>query len=600
MAASTTNLDPISLTYWPTCQNALSWSSEDLAVAAGEVVYMLTPRSNTSRSDEVAGHKQWHTFTLRVNRFDQSEWPLQPMATARHSSLGEELSESTVVSLAWSPPGLGLYRRPVLAILTSGLVLSIWETDGRLGEWKRTCVVNQHLRTTDDPEHVWESRRQRRIRAFCWLPPMVSLGFAQWGPHFLAVADDRAAISIFRMWKNKRGAYGQWSFELMAQHEMETTHYTDPPKVQTPSLRSTLTQTSPISKLEPSGWHARSSSDADTLTEELVLKASLGHCSPAKELSVTVERRTRYETGHDASEHDTSLSIEECRLPVASSPTDLPPASLFEPAMQSLRSDFDEKFNLDGRIRTRWYGTTFSSDRKKAAACISLHPSDMIEYGKPSNQQTLVVFSHTQEVDLTEKIAKSESVVIEEIVTFVASIPTIEVETELDRNIIKATIALISKDFQSFPLLTTWAASASDKFLTSNPAERLTLTQPAVEDDADLDRDAMDLDQDAPTATGQETAPTASSVYESCEICEAPISFSWPLTSATCAKGHQFSRCSLSFVAIQEPGISKHCARCGRQFLDPGKLELPDGPSLSQALFDKFDLCPYCQGHFRG
>jgi hypothetical protein len=28
-------------------------------------------------------------------------------------------------------------------------------------------------------------------------------------------------------------------------------------------------------------------------------------------------------------------------------------------------------------------------------------------------------------------------------------------------------------------------------------------------------------------------------------------------------------------------------------------LEFATGPSLSQALFDKFDVCPYCHGKFR-
>ena len=37
------DLEPVTLSHWSTCKNALSWSTEDLAVAAGKVVHVLTP-----------------------------------------------------------------------------------------------------------------------------------------------------------------------------------------------------------------------------------------------------------------------------------------------------------------------------------------------------------------------------------------------------------------------------------------------------------------------------------------------------------------------------------------------------------------------------
>ena len=80
------------------------------------------------------------------------------------------------------------------------------------------------------------------------------------------------------------------------------------------------------------------------------------------------------------------------------------------------------------------------------------------------------------------------------------------------------------------------------------------------------------------------------------------------------------ARCNLTFLTIQEPGISKYCARCGRQFLDPGKAPAFLSPqngtdevvgegasepsnssqSLTYQLFRTFNICPYCDGKFKG
>ena len=65
------------------------------------------------------------------------------------------------------------------------------------------------------------------------------------------------------------------------------------------------------------------------------------------------------------------------------------------------------------------------------------------------------------------------------------------------------------------------------------------------------------------------------------------------------------ARCNLSLLAIQEPGISKYCSQCDRQFLNAEEIDLEpeqlrDGPSLTALLFEEFDVCPYCPAKFRG
>ncbi|KAF2211295.1 hypothetical protein CERZMDRAFT_98606 [Cercospora zeae-maydis SCOH1-5] len=66
-----------------------------------------------------------------------------------------------------------------------------------------------------------------------------------------------------------------------------------------------------------------------------------------------------------------------------------------------------------------------------------------------------------------------------------------------------------------------------------------------------------------------DTEPSARDWNEQCKICQHPIAFEnfkW----ARCQQGHQFTRCALSLLAIQEPGITKHCGVCDLQYFDEG------------------------------
>lgn len=87
-------------------------------------------------------------------------------------SIGEEQSESHVISLSWSPPGLAAYGHCVLGVLTSGLILSLWQsTDGR-AQWTRVAVLNhslhRHFSTLTDDQLLL--RQKQRVRAFSWSP----------------------------------------------------------------------------------------------------------------------------------------------------------------------------------------------------------------------------------------------------------------------------------------------------------------------------------------------------------------------------------------------------------------------------------------------
>ena len=83
-------------------------------------------------------------------------------------------------------------------------------------------------------------------------------------------------------------------------------------------------------------------------------------------------------------------------------------------------------------------------------------------------------------------------------------------------------------------------------------------------------------------------------------------------------------RCSLTFLAIQEPGISKYCNTCGREYLNEttmaieseqmtmqiaegtlnnegrGEQRTQTDQFFLQMLFQKYDTCIFCPGKFIG
>ncbi|OAL36396.1 hypothetical protein AYO20_04292 [Fonsecaea nubica] len=578
-------LESVTLPYWPTCRNALTWSSEDLAVAAGELVHILTPR-DASKSLGDPGHKQWHTFTLRVNHFQQSEWPSQELATITQFSIGEELSESTVVSLSWSPAGLGIYRRSALAILTSNLILSLWESNGRLGVWQRTAIVNQYLPIPSSGDDTGSSRRKQRVRAFHWLPALSLPAGSRWGSQFLAVADDDFTVSFFHLWKTNGAVYGHWSYKLLAQYKFPGFQHLTASAMKKLGLRTILAQTSPISKLETSEWEFEGEASKHSGTAALDVKVSFGQCSEAKYLSLQVKWMG---AGNGKTEPTMVLTVTPAQSASGILSSETPTQGQFESAIQKSRSDFDRKFGLDGRIRVHCWGTVFSPDRTIAAACISLHPSDMIEYGAPSSQRTTVVFTLVQEPTVSDHLPESPSEAQKRILEQIMESSLDLVKTDLDKHIVRTAAALIKLQFKDSSSLTCWA----DDLLKLLPPRAFPQDSNGP-DQRQLYNDAGDT---AGAGSGGEESVLADEV---CDLCGEIIPFSADPSRARCNRGHQFSRCSLSFVAIQEPGISMFCSKCGRQFLDPGKLECVGGPSLSQALFDYFDVCPYCQGKFRG
>lgn len=61
-------------------------------------------------------------------------------------------------------------------------------------------------------------------------------------------------------------------------------------------------------------------------------------------------------------------------------------------------------------------------------------------------------------------------------------------------------------------------------------------------------------------------------------------------------------RCGLSFLAIQEPGISKYCSVCRKEALDEEHVACMRGGKQGRtfdALFETFDICLDCAAKFQ-
>lgn len=567
------DLQPVNLLYWPTCKNVLSWSTDNLVVAAGEVVHILT-RLDASKSQEATDHDQWHIFTLRVNLFEKEEWPFQNLAPVAQFSLGEELSDSPVVALAWSPEGLGLYKRSVLTVLTSNLVLSIWETNGKLGVWRRTAIVNNHLPPVDrDDEYDAKARCKARIRAFTWFPSLPASQKFDAQSQFLIAADDDYTITIFCVRKTNKAAYGQWSFEPLQQHRFDDLQQMRENVTGKHSLRFNLSHSSPIAHLEASQWQC------DQASARLFVKVSLGQCRDPRYLVVQVHRTQEEPDGRPPNVSFTSLAVPPEAI-FATAPSE----EMFQPSIPVLRAELDRKHGLGGMTCVEYWGTAWSPDHTLAAACVSVHPSDMIDFAIPSWQRITIVFARGQEPSSTLLGADDAAIVQDRIVDFVVNLGLDLAKTEWDSKILCNAAALIKLRNSEVDLDGTTDGDVHPESLRSQQT------------------DLMDVD------SPEKSAANIGTTAETCEICNSPIPFTLDLDldQARCTRGHRFTRCSLSFVAIQEPGISKFCSKCGRQFLDPGKMkpgspnhDNADGPSLSQVVFDKFDVCPYCQGKFR-
>lgn len=176
---------------------------------------------------------------LQVPWFTNEELPIKDPATLANYSIGEEISVSPPIAIAWSRPGIAKHRRCALAALTANLVLSIWSADSKQDEaksWSRRVIVNHALAeyfsaiTAEAPNHDERQpdetmRLRTRIRAFAWATALPtshsfsSLGSRlSYGEQLMAVSNDdnQLAFVVIQSPTATNGEDDSWSTKVLA------------------------------------------------------------------------------------------------------------------------------------------------------------------------------------------------------------------------------------------------------------------------------------------------------------------------------------------------------------------------------------------------
>jgi transcription initiation factor TFIIIC delta subunit-like protein len=162
--------------------------------------------------------------------FTNKEWPKFLPQRRENFSIGPEQSISTVAALSWSSPGLAKYRRCLLAVLTSNLILSLYESVGLQEKWIRVAVVGHALQShfSKSINNVGLRLRKSRIRSFAWCPPIkyrVSEDgnspdpVSRWGLHILVVANDDNDLIFLLVRRRRDNQYTIDVLSVMSVHE---------------------------------------------------------------------------------------------------------------------------------------------------------------------------------------------------------------------------------------------------------------------------------------------------------------------------------------------------------------------------------------------
>ncbi|PKY01022.1 hypothetical protein P168DRAFT_334957 [Aspergillus campestris IBT 28561] len=709
----------------PSCYNCLSWSADgELAMAAGEYVQILTPQLATQEGKEGSSlpgkANTWHVTRIRVNLFANKEWPTIFPQKNEHFSIGPEQSLSTVVGLSWSPPGLARYRRCALAVLTSNLLLSLYEA-GAKGKWKRVAIVNAALKPEFQSfvKDAGLCLRKTYIRSFAWAPPLkvsrdpegaaysVPGPEARWGVQVLAVTNDDNDLMCLQVRRSKgegggedgysvkmlglsslhdaeasdeliqsgslfsaalrsrvralHTAFGPWVYRpldggdgegavcsataniavlygskvkvfkldvtlagdeksdpewgysssavstenaLLYGEQVNACQYTGPLRwIHSDESRCMHLAAGAMAKVVtlsfPREAYAGTATSGDVQVREWPLAdEGTGEHSesrswePISGMITTFDESTKLSTLHIGTVGGLSAMTE-----FGDAPDEEPLHSpLWKNQLDDVRERFDLDCDLGGLAIARVWG--LASHRGLAAAAITLHPGDMVDYRTTSGERTSIVFSpaslHSPNnelsisgqtpIDLSPEFlqAKRETVLGSILFSFDNDTNTFP----WSQSLLYAAACCTAVGSRNQDLLSQakhtleWLAAAAEVDLTD---EISTCSTPGGKIKA---RSTEQLDESDNT------------MFEVCTICDAGIGWHSP-QEAQCASGHLFVRCGLTFKAIQEPGLSKFCSLCGAEYLSEDMLD--EGSEFAgecRRLATVFDTCVYCQGKF--
>ncbi|KAJ5174201.1 uncharacterized protein N7482_000078 [Penicillium canariense] len=718
-------LSPVELSLSASCFDALAWSPDgDLAVAAGEHVQILTLKNTGQRSPVPQGQDQWNITRIRVNLFTNTEWqPIKPQ-NRDDFSIAAEQSTSTVVGIAWSPPGLGCFRRSVLAVLTSNLLLSLWEPVGVKGQWTRVAIVNHafHLDPSAPGKLDGLELRRSNIRSFQWCPPLhappsPSSNSApgpetRWGVHFLMATNDSNEILLLRIRRliSAQNPSLPYSIEKLALYPVDDDQRRYPAACSGSLLQSALHSKARVLSVSCGPWLEPSQPTKDSASSAVAMVAAVfGTLPRVFKITVALHASDRvdgdapkFEARANFSDHPLGQFAPEWTTRCVNGPLKWAPApnhsgsivlfvatniglltvsiprgvydgSATQPDqfdnrewplstlakedgegpkrfldpisamtalcdetcgawslhmgttgglgavlnMDDLETDDAQKFprwsklmedrleqfdlnhDLGGQSVARVWG--LASRRGVIAVLFSKHPTDMIEYRITSDDKSTIVFASEDpdySPDVQTLFAPNSSATEswsaqdqrEAVIVFLLSSTG-----QIDKD---------DKESQRLIYASACCAIVDQQGASIRSQARQSFEQLANLTGADLNEEISKCSDDSVTISAKsidQLSGPGAHLFERCEICEAGIAWA-SATEAQCAGGHLFARCGLTFLAIQEPGISKYCSLCQKEYINEEIVARSREGSLSstyRSLFEAFDTCLYCRGKFQ-
>ena len=628
----------------PSSQDCLAWSQDgELAIAAGEEVYLLIPQNGSP--------EPWTQVNITVSKFTTNEWPWQEQASFKDMSIGEEQARATVTALAWSPPGLAKHRRCVLAVLTSNLILSLWASSSNptdVDSWERVFIVNKALSLG--------SRLQQRIRSMAWVPTnpqhvdrQTLFSGRKWGIPLLTIADDSNGLYFLKVSSPFSGQYFAWNIKVLRRDNIVVSKSSS----NRPSLLSLAMNANHfIDCIEFGAW------DGDI---PIVYRSS-GIIHHAR-VAVYEDLPSRVQPKDVSGQDSLTVSLDEAR----SEHTNMPSQLFITPLLKTRMATEKEKFGLDNNIGNHVLLRTWglASFNNLVATCITLHPAKMVEHIAPFEGNSTILFDDgngngnvksvfpwqsSAEVD----VAKTQQSILDTILNQNLQRPL--ALNDLDLKMVYTAfcgILLLNDDKRlqrlqaAMDFLDVIERHASINLLVEHQAllSIKTSRQFSYQEFINIVRQMTAVRGQAESSSGSPEKV----LLDVCPFCpdfQRTIPFD-SFTEAYCPQKHPFgmtlpsyfvhlyltshtARCALTFLPLVEPGITKHCINCQREFFDeqshPGiymKLSQQLGPinindsnveyiraaqenkrlvkhSLASVLFDKFDTCPYCGGKFCG
>jgi len=614
-------------------QDCLSWSSDgELAIAAGEEVYLLLPRND--------GHQSWTHVRFRVNTFTYDEWPVRPQASFANMSIGEEQGRVTIVSIEWSPPGLAKYRRSILVVLTTNLVLSLWAPgpDPRDPEgWKRVWIVNGvAIPQSISPNSM--VRSLERVRSMAWVPPNGEyadqespFSTRKWGIPLLAVADDNNGICILIIRSPFTSANLPWDVQVLA-YQTITPDYR---RASRPSLLSeALNAKHFIERTSFKNWNSAGELPVTVLSSgvfhQIRLIVSLKPSVDATMTDVQVRQA-------NAGKHYASLR----QVP-----------SFMQASMKRQKAKYsnDSQLSPDNVVLKTW-GVDYSGSL--GAICVTCHPAKMVEYQAPAADSATIIFGAVDGEDASQTQAlfpwqstrhmnynEARQTINSTILSHSSTSQTCGQPLKLTRFDLKVIYTAIIAHIVINRSATQQMPNANDLeaalvIMEDRSGIKLQLERTLITSSKRSPEDSERLlNEWAKERSLNGFGPMAPGVQllDNCPFCgDGYLGLTGRLegsTQAYCPNNHPFgrislptrwrlwliaciARCALTLLPILEPGCSKYCSTCKREFINEElhpEISLfqggqsPDSdqikPSLANLLFAKFDICPYCDGKF--